>query len=717
MSIDRELRTSDFASLPANAARVVDEICDCFEHQLYTGGGPRIEELLTGFQEPDRSVLLRELLLLEMEQTVARGDQPDRQKYFQRFPDQVVVVREAIRTILPDPVAPSEAEDDALPIIPHYRVLRKINAGGMGAVYEAMHTKLGNLVAIKVLRPNLAHDLGAEVKFEREMKIIGTLTCPHIVLARDAGKADGTHYLVMEYLVGCDLAGLVSRSGPLPVADACEIARRVALALRYAHQRNLVHRDIKPMNVLIGRSSGADGPVQVKVADFGLALLRGYPQPRDSASSGKIVGTFVFMAPEQFWEQRSDIRSDIYSLGCTLYYLLRGSPPFTPANYPTTSELMRAHKNEDVPSLQASRTDVDDSLQSIVSRMLAKDPSQRQQSPESVADQLAAFTTGHDLNRLIDRLDRRDVDVSAVTETLPNTESIGANAVYQETLPSAESISQSADLLTSELESCPTVDPGRDETATLSPQTAPVKTLLPQGPKQGGPDDSRGHQESPVRGDRFVAQSQTPARRRSRRRWMAAAVIVAATLASLPWASRFFASSPVDLLASVDVQRDSLTGDWTRKDGVLVSPDQPQSRIALRHDVPQFYRLEVVASRKTGGRLVIGLVHGGRQLPIVLDATVVDSMPNRRGNDKLDSKDRAAELGFSGGSPDTYTCIVHPSGVLVAFENQIRFIAGLPEVQSEADLAWCTSEYDGLFIGTHNSIYEISEIALATIQP
>ena len=557
----------------------------------------------------------------------------------------------------------------AMPVIPNYHVLRKLSQGGMGTVYEAMHTKLGKRVAVKVLRPNLARDLEAEVRFEREMKIIGTLDHPHIVQARDAGKANGTHYLVMECLVGCDLAGLVSKRGPLKIADACEITRRAAVALQYAEKYSLVHRDIKPKNVLIGRSSGADGPVQVKVADFGLVLLRGYPKDRDSKSSAEIVGTFAFMAPEQFWEQTSDIRSDIYSLGCTLYYLLLGQPPFSQSQYPGPRQLMEADRNAIVPSLQRTRDDVGDALQAMINQMLAKQPADRQQSPAEASEQLAGFTAGYDLNLLMDDDDKpvaaairvAAVDISE-TISLPG----GADSV-------ADTHSLTSDLY-------PT-----------SPDLVPNTDL-------------------------YNAQSLASSKNKTvRRRWIAFLLGMALLVTAYPWLSRYFVPGPIDLLADINLQRDALSGDWEMNNNVLTSPDQPRAQLALHHDVPTAYRLEIDAHQKTGGRMIIGLIHDGHQYAIVLDATMVGSNGISEQASQAASRRRAQKLGFTRGAPNTYTCIVQDQGVLVAFENQIRFAVEPSELKSVANDQWRTNGYAGLFIGTHNSIYEFHKIVLTAI--
>ena len=235
------------------------------------------------------------------------------------------------------------------------------------------------------------------------MKVIGSLSHPNIVLARDAGRSDGQRYLVMEYIEGLDLLGILQRTGPLPLGDVCEIARRVALALDCAHQRKLVHRDIKPKNILLGRVSPNSEEVEVKVADFGLAVLRGYTSREDVSSPQRkrVAGTLAYMAPEQFWDQCSDIRSDIYSLGCTCYCLLLGKPPFSRPQYQTPEEIITAHRDVPVSSVQKLRPDVSDALDCAILKMLAKRPEDRFQTPKEVAELLIQFSAGHNLQSLL----------------------------------------------------------------------------------------------------------------------------------------------------------------------------------------------------------------------------------------------------------------------------------------------------------------------------
>jgi serine/threonine protein kinase len=229
-----------------------------------------------------------------------------------------------------------------------YRLQEKLGQGGMGAVYRALHTRLKRPVALKVLPAQLLHDERAVARFRREMEAVGKLDHPNIIRASDAGEDASWHFLVMELVEGVDLARLSMLLGPLPVADACEVARQAASALQHAHQHGLVHRDIKPSNLLL-TSSG-----EVKLLDLGLARFYGEQSISEVlTATGAVMGTPDYMAPEQSFEPKSvDIRADLYGLGCTLYKLLVGRPPFEGPEYGTLAQKLLAHAQVPVPPIR-----------------------------------------------------------------------------------------------------------------------------------------------------------------------------------------------------------------------------------------------------------------------------------------------------------------------------------------------------------------------------
>jgi YVTN family beta-propeller protein len=250
-----------------------------------------------------------------------------------------------------------------------YRIAALIGRGGMGAVYRAEETSLGRNVALKVIAPELAEDGRFHERFLRESRIAASLDHPHIVPIFKAGDEDGVLFLAMRYVEGTDLAKLVAEDGALEPRRAVEILEQVAEALDAAHEKGLVHRDVKPSNVLIAKAAGKE---HCYLADFGLtkrtASLSGVTAP------GDVVGTLDYVAPEQITGDEVDARSDLYSLGCVLYECLIGSPPFPRA---TDVALLWAHVHEEPPRPSELRPELPKAVDGVLTRALAKDPGRR----------------------------------------------------------------------------------------------------------------------------------------------------------------------------------------------------------------------------------------------------------------------------------------------------------------------------------------------------
>jgi serine/threonine protein kinase len=273
------------------------------------------------------------------------------------------------------------------PSVPGYEILGELGQGGMGIVYRARQKGLNRIVALKMIRRERLAQSDSVRRFQREAKAVARLSDPHIVTIHDAAEVGGTHFLTMEYVDGTDLGKLVHERGPLPVAQACDYVRQAALGLQHAHERGLVHRDIKPNNLMLT----ADGVV--KILDMGLARMIHGSEEGDSFSAltheGAVMGTPDFIAPEQALDPRqADIRADIYSLGCTLYYLLTGRVPFPGG---TLIQKLDKHRWGEPPAVQEVRPEVPRGLIAIVRKMMAKSPADRYQTPGDVAEALAPF--------------------------------------------------------------------------------------------------------------------------------------------------------------------------------------------------------------------------------------------------------------------------------------------------------------------------------------
>lgn len=279
---------------------------------------------------------------------------------------------------------------------PRYRVLQLLGVGGMGCVFKAEHRVMERVVALKVLNHELIVDASALKRFRQEVKAAARLSHPNIVTAHDADEAGGVHFLIMEYVEGQSLAEHIVKHGAMPIARACECVRQAAAGLQHAYEKGMVHRDIKPQNLMLGPQG------RVKILDFGLARLARHGDLARAAGDtglgvqgagltqlGTLLGTPDYMAPEQADDaHKVDIRADIYSLGCTLFHLVTGEPPF-PKGGPI--EKVLAHLEQTPRLLTDVRADVPRELAAVVSRMLVKDPAQRYQTPADVAKALAPF--------------------------------------------------------------------------------------------------------------------------------------------------------------------------------------------------------------------------------------------------------------------------------------------------------------------------------------
>lgn len=299
---------------------------------------------------------------------------------------------------MPEP-ARAHAATTQTAMIGHYRVLGKLGQGGMGNVYKALHVKLEKVVALKLLPTELMRNPQAVARFRREIRAVGRLNHPNIVIAHDADDADGMPYLVMELVDGIDLATLVRRRGRLPIATACELVRQAALGLEHAHEHGLVHRDVKPSNLMLAFAHGENRP-SVKILDLGLALLD-EPATELSAQmtiSGLVMGTLDYMAPEQASDTHMvDGRADVYGLGATLFKLLTGQAPFVSGDYKTTLSRLAALAAAVAPNVTALRSEVPGELATVVRKMTAKDPAARFQTPREAAEALAPFADNADL--------------------------------------------------------------------------------------------------------------------------------------------------------------------------------------------------------------------------------------------------------------------------------------------------------------------------------
>jgi tRNA A-37 threonylcarbamoyl transferase component Bud32 len=417
--------------LSVTVARQIDLLCDAFERQWRAGGPPDVAAFLA--QLPAATAALRvELAAVELEmrclssQTVPSAELAARfsipittiELWLQKLHEQALpqpyaaaatsaLQPESTSTLPPTLSAKSPGrEQSELPAqldvaelklpcrLGEYELLERLGQGGMGAVYRARHVRLGKPAAAKVVRPDHLCSHEALARFEREMRIVGQLNHPHLVAAHYAGEYEGRLFLAMEFLDGTDLSRLSKEAGPLRPADACELARQAAAGLHYVHESGLVHRDFKPSNLLLTH----DGIV--KILDLGLArVMATSHEGIDLTGGGRTLGTIDYMAPEQQQDaSQAMAAADLYSLGCTLYHLLVGRPPF--GHRKSYADKLVAHRLEPAPDMRVLRPDISDALAAMVKRLLAKVPADRFPDARAVARALAPLSAGADLHAL-----------------------------------------------------------------------------------------------------------------------------------------------------------------------------------------------------------------------------------------------------------------------------------------------------------------------------
>jgi eukaryotic-like serine/threonine-protein kinase len=290
-------------------------------------------------------------------------------------------------------------------VVGPYRLLERLGEGGMGQVFKARHLRLHRVVALKILRPDRVGNPIAVQRFYREVEVTANLSHPNVVRAYDVGEVGGLHYFAMQYVPGKDLSRFIKEHGPLPVARACDYIYQAAHGLQHIHEAGLVHRDIKPSNLMVTGSGESPPPGEpsapatmtapdvLKILDLGLTRLGedtpGDPRRPALTKLGVVMGTADYMSPEQGRDSRDvDIRSDIYSLGCTFYWALTGRPPFPGGE---ALEKLMKHQIEEPEPIERLRPDVPPAVAAVLRRLMAKRPEDRYQTPAEAAEALEPF--------------------------------------------------------------------------------------------------------------------------------------------------------------------------------------------------------------------------------------------------------------------------------------------------------------------------------------
>jgi serine/threonine protein kinase len=308
-----------------------------------------------------------------------------------------------------------------------YIVLEKIGSGGMGQVFKARHKPTRKLVALKVLSADAVKNKRLVERFKKEAKAVARLKHPNIVRAYEAGKINRIRYLVMEFVDGENLLDRVKRKTHLSVDETVSSVLQAARGLEYAHSKGIIHRDIKPSNFMRDRKG------RVKILDMGLAHVEGEDDEDEEQRltiPGQMLGTARFMAPEQIEDARkSDVRSDLYSLGCTMYFLLRGKAPYSGE---TMAHTLMAHVSSPIPDLCKKRPDVPQWVGDVFKKMLAKKPSDRFQTMGELVTEIQKHL-GDDLSRQEGAIDEdEDVDEYAKVIAVKGDEGTSLDQLYSD---------------------------------------------------------------------------------------------------------------------------------------------------------------------------------------------------------------------------------------------------------------------------------------------
>ncbi|MEO2017241.1 MAG: serine/threonine-protein kinase [Fuerstiella sp.] len=357
--------------LPIAALERIDDLCAEFERKWRSNEAPTIESVLDQDASPiERDVLLAELIVLDVDYRRRLGETPTEQEYLDRFPDDAKAINDALNedgkrtgAFVPPSV------DRLAEWFPALQIIELIGAGGMGAVYKARQEGLDRVVAIKILPEEFGHDVKFALRFTREARTLAKLTHPNIVSVYEFGNVEDTYYFLMEYVEGSTLRDVMARQ--LAPEHALAIVPHLCDALQYAHDKGVVHRDVKPENILMS----LDG--SVKIADFGLSRIRGNESQQDLlTATHQVMGTPRYMAPEQLEGMHGvDHRADIYSLGVVIYEMLTGELPIGRFAAPS------------------QKVEIDVRLDEVVLRTLEKEPQRRYQRASQIKSDIQSITS------------------------------------------------------------------------------------------------------------------------------------------------------------------------------------------------------------------------------------------------------------------------------------------------------------------------------------
>ncbi|MEX0613532.1 MAG: protein kinase, partial [Pirellulales bacterium] len=548
-------------------------------------------------------------------------------------------------------VPPSTSE----PVLGNYVILEKLGQGGMGQVFKARHKRMDRLVALKILPAGMRANDAALARFEREAKAAGRLSHPNIATAHDADEANGVQFLVMEYVEGRDLGSVVREGGRLAIDTAVRYAVQAAAGLEYIHCQGIVHRDVKPANLLV------DDNGRLTIVDLGVARFQDELARSSLAltKAGDLMGTADFLAPEQAADSHTaDARSDIYSLGCTLYYLLTGAPPYQGDSL--MSKLL-AHREQPIPSCRAERPEVPERLDLLVGRMMAKLPADRFSTMGRVSAALVACAPEDTASWQPDT-----VPASARTDSVAASRR-DAQRIRRPPIASGATRRPKGALVVGMI--------GLMSLAVITSLVA-WRNLTPvQEASQGNGVHARSSDTSPAKEKQGGVYQRASVTETENANKGVAGGAVGEPVEGAPVAQPA-PSGSIDVLALIDPIRDGIGsklihGEWTKAEGALVSTIEGCGLVQAPHALPADYRvtLEVQRTADSGGHgLVLGLAVGGVKLPLL-----IDYCPD--GNSFLTGFEGQLRSGalLELGRKSTLTCEVQENGVQLFRDGELVF--------------------------------------------
>ncbi len=614
-----------------------------------------------------------------------------------------------------------------------YLVLDKLGAGGMGQVFKAQHRRMKRIVALKVLPPQATKSPNAVRRFYREVEMAGKLVHPNIVTAYDANEAGGLHYMAMEFVDGQDLSAMVRQHGPLPVDTAVSYILQASRALEFAHGLAIIHRDIKPGNLLVDR----DGVL--KVLDMGLARVTDAATAADKAAAegltqqGDVMGTVEYMAPEQALDPRqATFRSDIYSLGCTLYRLLTGEMMYAAK---TPIQQILAHRGEPIPLLREKRPEVSEAIETVFRKMVAKQPAERFASTADLVKELTALGAGAAKTKATVRATATGGPQDAeFTNFLQNLTVAGPATVFKAQAANQATRDGQSERSTSGSKggkiAAPVADRrkwlvGGGAVAVALAIVMSIVVLLNGGNEQVrdvADATAADNGTATIEPEHVTELTAKPDETAANPPMTTPPQLVPPP--PLPVLAPRSSSPPpplketVDLLKLIDLRRDTINGAWKREGTSVVALPVPMTRIMIPYSPPEEYSLTAVVERVEGvDSLGLGLVVGGSQCRVIIDAT----KSTFSGLDMVDGlrfdKNQTTLLGhfLPAGEPITVVCHIRRTGLQVLRNGQQFFAwSGDPKRLSNSPSA-AVPDPTRLFVTSHNTTMAIRKLELSPL--